>query len=50
MDALYERVWPLLESGEIKPIIEAEVPLPEAARAHELIAGNDTVGKVILTL
>ncbi len=50
MDALRERVWPLIEDGEIKPIIEAEVPLPEAQRAHELVAANDTVGKVILTL
>ena len=50
MDALYERVWPLVETGEIKPIIEAEVPMAEAGRAHELIAANQTVGKVILTL
>ena len=50
MDALYERVWPLIESGEIKPIIDAEIPLSDATRAHELIAGNETVGKVILTL
>ncbi len=50
MDALYERVWPLIESGEIKPIIETEVSMAEAASAHELIAGNQTVGKVMLTL
>ena len=50
MDALKERVWPLLESGEIKPVIEAEIPMAEAGRAHALIAGNQTVGKVILTV
>ena len=50
MDALYERVWPLIESGEIKPIIETQIPMAEAARAHQLIADNQTVGKVILTL
>ncbi len=50
MDALHERVWPLIESGEIKPIIEAEVALSDAGQAHALIAGNETVGKVILTL
>jgi len=50
MDALFERVWPLVESGEIQPIIDAEIPMAEAARAHELIAGNATVGKVMLTL
>ena len=50
MDALYERVWPLIATGEIKPIIEAEVSMADAASAHELIAGNQTIGKVILTL
>ena len=50
MDALYERVWPFIATGEIKPIIEAEVSMADAASAHELIAGNQTIGKVILTL
>jgi putative PIG3 family NAD(P)H quinone oxidoreductase len=50
MDALRDRVWPLLESGAIKPIIEAQVPLREAERAHELVGSNDTVGKVVMTL
>jgi len=50
MDALYERVWPLIASGEIKPIIETEVPMSDAAAAHERIAGNQTIGKVMLTL
>ena len=50
MDALYERVWPLIASGEIKPIIETEIAMADAASAHELIAGNQTVGKVMLTL
>jgi len=50
MDALYERVWPLIATGEIKPIIETELSMSEAAAAHKLIAGNETVGKVMLTL
>ncbi len=50
MDALCDRVWPLLESGDIKPIVEAVVPVREADRAHRLIASNDTVGKVIIRI
>jgi NADPH:quinone reductase-like Zn-dependent oxidoreductase len=50
MDALRDRVWPLLASGDIKPIIEAVVPVREADRAHRLIASNDTVGKVIIQI
>ncbi len=50
MDRLYEHVWPQFESGVIKPIIEATLPLADAQNAHQLVAGNDTVGKVVLTL
>lgn len=50
MAALREHVWPRIERGEIRPIIETEIPLAEAGRAHELLAGNETVGKVVLTL
>ncbi|MCE2459606.1 MAG: NAD(P)H-quinone oxidoreductase [Pseudomonadales bacterium] len=48
MDALKERVWPLLEDGSIRPVIERVYPVEEAADAHELIAGNQTFGKVVL--
>ena len=50
MDALRDRVWPLLESGEIEPIIEDVIPMAEAGRAHDLVAGNTTIGKVVLKL
>jgi NADPH:quinone reductase-like Zn-dependent oxidoreductase len=50
IDALRDRVWPLLESGDIMPIVEAVVPVQEADRAHRLIAGNDTVGKVVIQI
>lgn len=48
MDALKERVWPLLEDGTIQPVIECVYPVEEAGDAHDLIAGNQTVGKVVL--
>lgn len=50
MAELQERVWPLIESGEIKPIIEEVIPMAEAERAHELIAGDTTFGKVLLAV
>ena len=50
MDQLLKNVWPDIEKGRIKPIIETVIPLPEAQQAHELVAGNDTVGKVVLSL
>lgn len=48
MSALRERVWPLIESGEIAPVIDEVVPIAETGRAHELIESNETFGKVVL--
>jgi putative PIG3 family NAD(P)H quinone oxidoreductase len=50
MDALKARVWPLFESGRIEPIIESVIPIQEAERAHALMASNQTVGKIVLSL
>jgi putative PIG3 family NAD(P)H quinone oxidoreductase len=50
MDALKTRVWPLLTAGRIEPVIETVMPIEEAERAHELVAGNETVGKVVMTV
>jgi NADPH2:quinone reductase len=47
-DALRKQVWPLLESGEIAPVIHATVPLAEAAEAHRLLEAGAHIGKVVL--
>ncbi|MEN4473313.1 NAD(P)H-quinone oxidoreductase [Mycolicibacterium cosmeticum] len=41
-------VWPLIAAGKVKPIVGAELPLAEAARAHALLAAGDVHGKVLL--
>ncbi len=48
MDRLRAEIWPLLAQGTIKPVVETVVPIAEAERAHALIAGDGTVGKVVL--
>ncbi|HAR30145.1 MAG TPA: NAD(P)H-quinone oxidoreductase [Gammaproteobacteria bacterium] len=50
MDALEARVWPLIASGAIRPIVDAVFPIERAEEAHELVAGNGTFGKVVLTI
>ncbi len=50
MDGLCRDVWPRIEAGEITPIIEAKFPIEQTADAHGLMAGNDTVGKILLTV
>ena len=50
MDALSNWVWPHLEDGRIKPIIEAVIPIEKAQEAHDLVESNDTFGKVVLSV
>ena len=49
-DKLRARIWPLLESGQIKPIIFQSFPLAEAAAAHALMETSTHVGKIMLTV
>lgn len=46
--SLEENVWPLLAAGRVAPVIDAVLPLIEAARAHEMLEA-DHVGKIMLT-
>ncbi|SET41946.1 NAD(P)H-quinone oxidoreductase [Marinobacter segnicrescens] len=48
MDALYEHVWPRLESGEIRPIIDRTWPVGQADEAMAYLESNESTGKVLL--
>ena len=48
-EALRERVWPLLERGRVKPVIDRTFPLAEAAAAHALMESSAHIGKIVLT-
>jgi NADPH2:quinone reductase len=47
--SLKDKVWPLLETGAIKPVIHSVFPAAEAARAHTLMESNQHIGKIVLT-
>ena len=47
--ALKDKVWPLLASGAIKPVIFSTFVADDAAKAHELMESNTHVGKIVLT-
>ena len=49
-EAVRERVWPLLEAGRCRPVINSVFPLSEMARAHERIENPEHVGKIVLTM
>jgi len=46
--ALEDRVWPLLERGQCKPVIHATFKLAEAAKAHALMESSAHIGKIVL--
>ncbi|MFA5597572.1 MAG: NAD(P)H-quinone oxidoreductase [Pusillimonas sp.] len=48
--ALREKVWPLLESGALRPVVHATFPLEQAAEAHAMMEAGDNIGKIILTV
>jgi putative PIG3 family NAD(P)H quinone oxidoreductase len=46
--AVHQHVWPLLESGAVKPIIHATFPLRAAAEAHRIMESSAHIGKLVL--
>jgi putative PIG3 family NAD(P)H quinone oxidoreductase len=50
MQQLEALVWPKLASGDIKPIVDTVFPIAEIEAAHDLVASDKTLGKVILTV
>ena len=49
-DALRREVWPHLESGRIRPIIDTVLPLEAAADAHLRMESSDHIGKIVLEI
>lgn len=47
--ALKAKVWPLIASGAIKPVIHSTFAAADAALAHALMESNQHVGKIVLT-
>ena len=46
--ALRQRVWPLIESGAIRPVIHQVFAPGEAAQAHALMESNTHIGKLVI--
>ena len=45
-----KRFWPLLVAGNIKPIIDTILPITRTEEAHEILAQNRNIGKVVLSV
>jgi NADPH:quinone reductase len=49
-DGVRRNVWPLIESGKVRPVIFKTFPLAEAAEAHRLMESSNHIGKIVLTI
>jgi len=47
-EAVHRHVWPLLESGSVKPIVYARFPLRDASAAHRVMESSAHIGKLVL--
>ncbi len=48
--AVREHVWPLLAAGHVRPVVDRELPMNEAAAAHRVVEESGHVGKVLLVV
>jgi len=47
-DEIAKTVWPYVEGGRLKPVIDSTFPLSDAAGAHARMEAGDHVGKIVL--
>ena len=47
-DELRTHVWPLVAAGKLRPVMDAEFPLAQAAAAHAHMEAGDHIGKIVL--
>ena len=43
-------VWPMIESGDVRPVIDRTLPLDAAAEAHRIVEASEHIGKVLLSI
>ena len=48
MAAVREQVWPLVEAGAVRPVVDRVLPMRDAAEAHRVVEAGEHIGKVVL--
>jgi NADPH:quinone reductase-like Zn-dependent oxidoreductase len=41
-------VWPMIEAGTVRPVVDRVLTLDDAAEAHRLVDSSEHIGKVVL--
>ena len=50
VDAVTDSVWPMFDSGAVRPVIGTRMPIEQAAEAHRLMVSGKNFGKIVLTV
>lgn len=45
-----DNVWPLIATGDVRPVIDRTLPMSEAARAHQILESSAHFGKILLSV
>lgn len=48
--AVLAGVWPAIEAGEVRPVIDRVLPLEDVAEAHRVMEGSRHIGKILLAV
>ncbi|MBR8742247.1 NAD(P)H-quinone oxidoreductase [Nocardiopsis sp. MG754419] len=48
VSGVLEQVWPLVEEGAIRPVVDRTLPLRDAAEAHRVMESSAHTGKILL--
>jgi putative PIG3 family NAD(P)H quinone oxidoreductase len=46
--ALEKTIWPLVEAGKVKPVMNKSFPLADASKAHAFLESGENIGKIVL--
>jgi putative PIG3 family NAD(P)H quinone oxidoreductase len=47
---VHARVWPMIEAGDVRPVVDRVLALDDVAEAHRVVAASEHVGKVVLAV
>lgn len=50
VQAVTASVWPMIASGQVRPIIGARMPIQQAGDAHQQLVSSKVTGKIVLTV
>jgi NADPH:quinone reductase-like Zn-dependent oxidoreductase len=43
-------LWPLIEAGDVRPVVDRVLPMRQAAEGHRVVEAGEQVGKVVLAI